>query len=137
MGGGMGFGMMPRGPDARGYRQDARQAFHQDLQSWLAQRPTMGAGGPDQFRTDIMTWMGQRPDRRGFFADYFQQHPFSGTTAPAVAPGAPVQTLPTPLPAVPAPSVAAAPVPDAGTVGTSFGVNGATPAQNPYGLPTY
>jgi hypothetical protein len=130
--------MMPHGPDARDYRHDARDAFHQSILSWLQQRPTMGDGGPQQFRTDIMTWMGQRPDHRGFFADYMQQHPYGATASAPVTPAAPQQGLPSPIPPIPAPQTPpVAPAPDPGGVGTSLGVIGATPAQNPYGLPTY
>jgi hypothetical protein len=80
-----------------------------------------------------MAWMDQRPDRRGYFADYMQQHPYGGDTTstahtlPAIAPMPPSHAPGAPPPAA---------VPQTG-VGTSLGVVGMTPATSPFGLPAY
>lgn len=111
----------------------AMDAYRTDRQDWRNARPdhTMGMDKTAWMQA-LSDWRGLRPDHPDPHALLFGAPTNTGIVPPAIPGAAPVNPA-----AVQNPSILPAPPVPTGGVGTSLGVIGATPASNPYGLPTY
>ena len=102
-----GFGGMPRD-----YRHEMKDAWRTAKHDWRGGRPMLDEGETqEQFMQQMMDWRGDRPNRRSFFEQYMQDHPYNGTgTVAQPAPGTPAPA-PAPAPVVPTPTPAPEPAP--------------------------